>query len=310
MKDLKAIRADIQQCSDMTETLYTRLGEIFPSLLSLVSDTDPSSSLSALKDILADLIYGLSSTGDDNEDFLDGFNTRNEALFKDLAERMKSLDSIHERLEAIRNNSEELELISLNAMVISIKSGEKGRAFSCITENLKRLSAAMISLSNELMLEEKKLLEKNAALEKSFTVSRSQYDGVTKNHTVSLKESVLPALDHAYEDIASLEGNAGNTLSPIRQAMSGIQLQDIIRQSIDQVLLATKEIMPFDAQKSTEDQLDRISVDVQLLEICEKIIDDVQANVMKSVSVFSENWESVHRILDDVEQQRRNFLSS
>ena len=100
---------------------------------------------------------------------------------------MTALDSIHARLEDIRNNSEELELISLNAMVISIKSGDKGRAFSCITENLKRLSASMISLSNELMLEEKKLLEKNTILEKSFAASRSRYDGITHSHAVSCR---------------------------------------------------------------------------------------------------------------------------
>lgn len=310
MKDLITIRNDIQQCSDKTEILYTRLGEIFPSLLSIVADTDPSSSLASLREVLTSIRNGLNVSGDGSDDFLGGFNERNTALFGKLADKMTALDSIHARLEDIRNNSEELELISLNAMVISIKSGDKGRAFSCITENLKRLSASMISLSNELMLEEKKLLEKNTILEKSFAASRSRYDGITHSHAVSLQETVLPALDSAGEDLAALEGKAGQTISPIRQAMTGIQLQDIIRQSIDQVLLATKEIVPLDDQISTEDQLDRIVVDIQLLEICEKIIDDVHANVMKSVSVFSENWYLVHHILDEVEQQRRKFLSS
>lgn len=310
MKDLITIRNDIQQCSDKTEILYTRLGEIFPSLLSIVADTDPSSSLASLREVLTSIRNGLNVSGDGSDDFLGGFNERNTALFGKLADKMTALDSIHARLEDIRNNSEELELISLNAMVISIKSGDKGRAFSCITDNLKRLSASMISLSNELMLEEKKLLEKNTILEKSFAASRSRYDGITHSHAVSLQETVLPALDSAGEDLAALEGKAGQTISPIRQAMTGIQLQDIIRQSIDQVLLATKEIVPLDEQISTEDQLDRIVVDIQLLEICEKIIDEVHANVMKSVSVFSENWDLVHHILDEVEQQRRKFLSS
>ena len=309
MKDLITIRNDIQQCSDKTEILYTRLGEIFPSLLSIVADTDPSSSLASLREVLTSIRNGLNVSGDGSDDFLGGFNERNTALFGKLADKMTALDSIHARLEDIRNNSEELELISLNAMVISIKSGDKGRAFSCITENLKRLSASMISLSNELMLEEK-TAGKNTILEKSFAASRSRYDGITHSHAVSLQETVLPALDSAGEDLAALEGKAGQTISPIRQAMTGIQLQDIIRQSIDQVLLATKEIVPLDEQISTEDQLDRIVVDIQLLEICEKIIDEVHANVMKSVSVFSENWDLVHHILDEVEQQRRKFLSS
>ena len=56
-----------------------------------------------------------------------------------------------------------MELIALNAMVVSIKSGEKGRAFSCITENLQRLSTDMIKLSGKLTYEENILLAKEKA---------------------------------------------------------------------------------------------------------------------------------------------------
>ena len=60
MKDLITIRNDIQQCSDKTEILYTRLGEIFPSLLSIVADTDPSSSLASLREVLTSIRNGLN----------------------------------------------------------------------------------------------------------------------------------------------------------------------------------------------------------------------------------------------------------
>lgn len=307
---LDRIRTEIQRCSESTEGVYTRLGEIFPSLLAIVSDTDPESSLPALKDLVARIRDGLSSTGDDATDFFDGFNDRNARLFTELSERMNSLDGIHERLEAIRANSEELELISLNAMVISIKSGENGRAFSCITENLKRLSASMISLSNELMVEEKKLLEKNAGLERSFSVARERREQVDREKAVSVQETILPAMNSAWEDLTIIEEKAGTAVRPIRQAMNGIQLQDIVRQSIDQVILAIQEIVPLDTQTDTEDQLDRISVDIQLLELCGRIIDDVHANVLKSIAIFSENWESVNGVLDEVELLRKRYIAT
>lgn len=309
--ELTTIRSEITRCSDLTETVYTRLGEIFPSLLSIVSDSDPEASIPSLRELLSRIRTILSSAGDDSNDFFSSFNARNSRLFSSLAERMKALEGIHTRLEQIRTNSEELELISLNAMVISIKSGEKGRAFSCITENLKRLSASMISLSNELMLEEKKLLEKNSGLERSVSSARSRREEADREQEVSIGKTIVPAVERAWNDLNALDDKAGTTVRPIRQAMTGIQLQDIVRQSIDQVLLATEEIAALDTRSGAMDeQLDRISVDIQLLEICEKIIEDVHAHVHQSIAVFSENWQTVHGILDAVEELRKGFLST
>lgn len=308
--ELANIRAEISRCSELTEVVYTRLGSIFPSLLSIVSENDPSASLPSLRELLSRIKESFAEGSGDTTDYFDALTRRNTRLFSELAVHMKALNDIHTRLEAIRSNSEELELISLNAMVISIKSGEKGRAFSCITENLKRLSASMITLSNELMLEEKKLIRKNTDLEQSFTETGSRRDEVLLERKVSLRESIFPVLTGAWDDLKQLDETASTTVRPIRQAMNGIQLQDIVRQSIDQVLLATGEILPPEEQSGTEEQLDRISVDVQLLEICERIINDVHANVEKSVTIFTENWEEVHRILDTVEDLRRGFLAT
>lgn len=307
--NIDKIRSEIQQCSERTETIYTRLGDIFPSLLAIVHDTDPSSSLSALEDLLGRIQQGLTVAGDDEAGFFIGYNERNTQLFTELGDRMKALSGVHEHLEVIRRNSEDLELISLNAMVISIKSGEKGRAFSCITENLKLLSASMISLSNELMLEEKKLLKKNDDLENSFSVITASMHDVSGTKGVSVTEHILPVMDTAAQDLKKLSEKADTTTRPIRQAMTGIQLQDIVRQSIDQVLLVTKEILPVDEGSSTEEQLDRISFNLQVMEICEKVIHDVHANVLASIKIFTENWETVHQVLNEVESLRKNFLS-
>ncbi len=308
---LATIRSEITRCSDLTETVYTRLGDIFPSLLSIVGNSDPEASIPSLRELLSRIREILATAGEEGNDFFAAFNARNVRLFSNLAERMKALDGIHTRLEQIRTNSEELELISLNAMVISIKSGEKGRAFSCITENLKRLSASMISLSNELMIEEKKLIDKNTGLERSVSSAQSRREQVAQERAVSVTGTIVPVVDSAWNDLNILDDTAGTTVKPIRQAMTGIQMQDIVRQSIDQVLLATEEIAALDTSSGTvEEQLDRISVDVQLLDLCERIIDDVHAHITSSITTFSDNWQSVHDILDSVEQLRKSFLAT
>ena len=52
----------------------------------------------------------------------------------------------------IKEGSIEMELISLNAMTVALKSGTAGKAFSFITDELKKLSAQTIKLTDQLTI--------------------------------------------------------------------------------------------------------------------------------------------------------------
>ena len=306
--DIRQIQDTIQRCSADTERIYTRLGTCFPSLLAISTQND-TSSLPALDAIFRNLSGGFSHYTQDEVRYFETYNAKNSSLFSSLNEKMGALDRINERVSAIRTDSEELEIISLNAMVISIKSGEKGRAFSCITENLKRLSAQMISLSNALILDERKLVEKNEALKASFSVVIEAQKHVLDSRVTGDGSQIVPVIDEASGALSGMEAQAASVSSPIQESMSGIQLQDIIRQSIDQIHLALAELSSADAV-STEERLDQLSFDIELLSICLRITHDIKGNLDASLQTFSGNWKKVHDILDEVEKSRVEFISS
>lgn len=305
--DIRQIQESMQQCSGETERIYTRMGTCFPSLLSITKD-GTSASLPALKRLFTSLSEGFSGHSNDEVRFFEAYNRKNESLFSSLNEKMDSLGGINERVGAIRTDSEELEIISLNAMVISIKSGEKGRAFSCITENLKSLSARMIALSNELILDEKRLLERNETLKESFQAVLSAQKNVLDTHAADSESDIAPVLSEASLSLGRMIENALEVSAPILEAMSGIQLQDIIRQSIDQILLALPELQGPTDEGSVEERLDRLTLDADLLDICLRISGDVLSNLDSSLSTFSSNWTRVHEILDSVERSRVDFI--
>lgn len=309
MMDITEIRDEMQRCSSSTEQVFTKLARSFPALLSVGAETGDSASLPALEGLLSGLTDGFSSGRQDELDFFREYDERNSALFDTLNERMSALDRIHERVMAIRADSEELELISLNAMVISIKSGDKGRAFSCITENLKRLSAQMITLSNNLMRAERKLLDRNEEFKQAFSSATDAHDGAVRKEDAAADVAILPVLASASDALASMKETAALVKAPIREAMAGIQLQDIVRQSIDQIILALKEVNLPDRGLSIEESLDRVSVNCELLEISSKIASDIEKNLEASIGIFTSNWDEVHRILDEVEGLRTSFLS-
>lgn len=307
--DIGRIQDNIRGCSSDTEGIYTRIASCFPALLSINTQED-SSSLPATKTLLDSISGGFSEYRQDEVSFFEIYNAKNVKLFTALNERMGALDRITERVSAIRSDSEELEIISLNAMVISIKSGEKGRAFSCITENLKKLSAGMISLSNELIQEERELLGKNESLKKSFSAVLDAQKEAVSACALRRTVDIGPTISEASGVLDRMTANAAKVSAPIQDAMAGVQLQDIIRQSVDQIILVLPEICTIPEGISNEERLDRLSLNAQLLDIAINIMRDVNANLELSLQTFSTNWKQVHEILDAVEDQRRAFIGN
>ena len=76
---------------------------------------------------------------------------RNIELVNSFSSRMEVLQAMNSLIQKIKDESSEMELISLNAMVVSIKSGKEGQAFSYITSNLKQLSLRLIAQSDALI---------------------------------------------------------------------------------------------------------------------------------------------------------------
>jgi len=317
--DISQIRESIKGCSSETERIFTRMGNCFPTLLSITSATNAtvsksstadSSSLQLLSSVFKNLSDGLANYNPEEVGFFEKYNNKNTQLFSSLNEKMVALDRVNERVSAIRLDSEELEIISLNAMVISIKSGEKGRAFSCITENLRRLSATMISLSNALIIDEKKLIEKNDELKVSFADVVELQKKVLESHISEENFRILPILAEASKSLDLIGLQAKDVFAPIQEAMSGIQLQDIIRQSIDQIILALAEVNPLKTPGTLEEKLDQVILDIELIDICHKITSDITKDLDNSIRSFSDNWKKVHEILDAVEKTRLVFISA
>ena len=92
-----------------------------------------------------------------NRQIINNFSKRNRELVASSSESMNILKNMNDIIVKIKDESNEMELISLNAMVVSIKSGQKGQAFSYITSNLKELSLKLISQADTLITNEQNI---------------------------------------------------------------------------------------------------------------------------------------------------------
>ena len=143
----------LEETSAKIEDMFLSLADKFSALLNKKGGTSLEELISALNELKES-----NDKASEKEDALfNGFDKHYSALYTNLNQKIEDLNELDTMVKEIKNDSEEMELITLNAMVISIKSGEKGLAFSCITENLKRLSNQMLQYANHLLTEEDEL---------------------------------------------------------------------------------------------------------------------------------------------------------
>ena len=299
------IRTKIKDYSSQIERNFMLLSDKFPTLLNKQGGT----SLEELRDVLTKIGEGNTASNSKEKDLFSGYSNKYNSLFEQLNQRIQDLEEVNSHVKDIKSDSEEMELIALNAMVISIKSGEKGRAFSAITENLKRLSTDMILYSNNLISEEKRLLESITSVKQIFggiVDSQKQLSALGDKGSSGIQD----LLSNAASPLEEMRSAVASVYKPIQTAMEGIQHQDIIRQALDHVQLYMDQIIDDTySDDGTDKDLDTVTFNITVLQLCQKIISNIESSLSRCTGIFRDNWSSVSTILDSVEHQRTSYIN-
>lgn len=301
------IRAKIKDYSSQIEKNFMLLSDKFPTLLNKQGGT----SLEEIRDVLTKLGDGNSVESEKEKNMLSGYGSKYSSLFDELNQRIKDLEEVNSHVKDIKSDSEEMELIALNAMVISIKSGEKGRAFSAITENLKRLSTDMILYSNNLISEEKQLLDSITSVQQIFggiVDSQKQLSSLGSNGASGISNLI----EKASQPLDEMKALTDSVYKPIQAAMEGIQQQDIIRQALDHVQLYLEQVVDTEeiSSQASDQDLDNITFNITVLQLCERILNNVESALQKSETIFKNNWNNVTSILESVERQKNSYMAN
>ena len=145
----------LQTVSTETGKEFLTLSNAFPVLIREIDEKGSSATqLEDFERIIKELHSAIERQGvllEKNRNFLNDFKTKNNNLFKGISDKVNLLDAIQDIILGIKDESENMEVISLNAMVVSIRSGKEGQAFSYITSNLKTSSKRLIKQSDALI---------------------------------------------------------------------------------------------------------------------------------------------------------------
>ncbi len=315
----ETILGNLKEISDESGRDFFDLSSNFPVLVSELnfikstedSDVFDNPKLAKFKQVqnsLTSIIQKQTEIVEQNRQVAANFKNRNTELVESFTKRMELLASMNELIQRIKDESSEMELISLNAMVVSIKSGKEGQAFSYITSNLKTLSLRLIAQSDALIDNEKSIKENITMLERTIS-DVERISGKTDDDSGE-NISIGEALETIMEELAGMLEKASSVRQPILKAMECIQMQDIIRQSLDDVILTLSKIKEINSRAADEEKLDQCCFNEQLAKVSITLLESINGKLKNSIDVFKQNRDTIDGILSGVERQRQKFINS
>ena len=296
---------------------FLELSKNFPVMLrELDSITNRNSSamvslrmFSSIQNQLTTIIESQQQLLTENRKFLAEVREKNNSLFKHFSEKMHLLDTIQDIISGIKDGSQEMEVISLNAMVVSIKSGKAGQAFSYITSNLKHMSLRLISQSEQLIENGKEVQEALQILKNEIAkVNNLNQNSSAESYDSS--SSMIKAIEGISEKLSSMLESSKQVKAPVVKAMEGIQMQDIIRQSLDDVLIAVQKLSMPSVSLSPEEKLYAYNANEKLSTLCIRCLTKIREKLDDSIKVFSTNREIAAGILSEIDKTKDTFVNN
>jgi hypothetical protein len=314
-KRVSGLIEETERIEGESERVYLELGRLFPKLASemTLSADNAEHSLSGFNSLVAEGRNGMDTTAmrsfaRDSSAYFRGLHDGDSSFLATVNEGIERLGSLGETIARVRSDSEEMEIISLNAMTVALKSGSEGKAFSVITDELKRLSGRTIALTEEVTARGRALLESFAKLRSSLgeldefqSGFFSDLDATLSGGYASIESSVV----EAGRFFGELLARARTVREPVTRVMQEIQHQDIVRQSLQHVGISLEE-----ARAAPADDAEGLAFIGAVAELSESLVDDVIQKLDASAVVFGEDMAAVRAIVAACERERSGFLVS
>ncbi len=314
--DTREIYKQLKYISDESEREFLELSNTFPVLIQEIDATGNNGRSNAafeefrlIQDELQQLLKQQEALLMKNLEFLNSIQSKNTELFTNFSNNMHLLDDVQKIILGIKDGSEEMEVISLNAMVVSIHSGKAGQAFSYITSNLKEMSLRLITQSDTLVTCRTNIQESLSELQNQIQATDNLNKDSERKITDS-NEGMLEASNRISDKLGNILERAAEVRMPIIKAMEGIQMQDIIRQSLDDVLIAIGKIVEPQETATPKEQLEQYTVNTKLATLCSRCLVHIQQKLDDSIQVFTQNQQTANEMLSDINSTVESFTNT
>ncbi|WP_319416213.1 methyl-accepting chemotaxis protein [Marispirochaeta aestuarii] len=310
---------------ETTEAVYTHIAEEYPKMLqefdSGFTDADRQISLIAAEggnglDALHMIMDNTKGCIQQTHSSFSSLSSSDNSLLDMLKQSIKRLDTLEELIAAITFNTEEMELISLNAMVVALKAGQEGGGFSHVTDELRRISAKTISEAKNLTTEGKQIQSYFEEVQRTADMITQEQDRIFYSFgdkLFSYFSTIEERLTRIVNFFKTLRTRADDIRQPLIRMMEAVQTQDIIRQTVDQISITLDKIQSIDDSHNGNGRedwlLDELTFLEQVANLGSYLLENIAAAITENSETFVSSIEEVKKAVETIEHERDIFIS-
>ena len=311
------ILESIEGVSRNTETVYLGMGDTYPVLIreldASLGDNPSGQGSAAAQAALAAIINDTLRIIGEHQEHFSRSHLAIKSMLDALDQELRELEKLDQSVLEIREDSILMEVASLNAMVIAIKAGEAGRAFSCITTELKQLSNQTMDLTDQISRGAQTLTayfkELKAALQVMIAAETADFAGFLET-VRQLFEGMDAGSLELLRGIRTLQAQSELIKQPLVKIMVEIQNQDRIRQSIDHVRHSLQEFQAEQTNAQPVEQLEELFFLENLPELSSMVLDEISSQISQNRVTFHDCLGQALAKINDLEAQRQEFLTN
>ncbi|MFZ4617681.1 MAG: hypothetical protein ACOYM2_15980, partial [Rectinemataceae bacterium] len=323
LNDLEArIRSLIDSVKDIGgagEDVYLGMGRLFPAMMAeadrscLVGEQGLTGfeGKNAQRDGRS--LDEMSSFAIESCSFFKKLHDHDEAFLDRINESIEKLSALDGLIQGVRSDSEEMEIISLNAMTVALKSGSAGKAFSVITDELKRLSSQTIILTETITGRGTSLLEFFGRLRDTLLELdqfQDQFFGELEQGLSASFSSHRSDLAETRNFLSGLLVEAREVKEPLQAILEEIGNHELFYRSLAHVASSLAEAQTLSSSGTTgdhaivDDQLPYCASVARLsANLLTRIIDELET----SAEVFQGGINGVDVRISGIEERRARF---
>jgi methyl-accepting chemotaxis protein len=310
------ISAELVNIVDSLGEIFLNIADRYPRMLGdLETKTSELKKSDQRDDVchnLEDLVKEIQEVVDKQGLLLTQMLEKDSLFLDNMASELETLKSLDSEIDSIEDDSAELELISLNAMVTALKAGKNGGAFPYITEELQKVS-------KESALQSKRLKTKGGELNQYFMqiVDSMNTDKSSMTDSInSIEKSFKQLLEVSSQYqrmsssvLSSINSNSRSLKEPVHQIISEVQKHDIVRQSVDHIILSLDHVEA-DTPESNEEKLESLSYESRVYGFCFDILEDIRTELMGTFQLFRSKAEELKEVVDYLKDTGRRLSES
>ena len=217
------------------------------------------------------------------------------------------LNNMHEPIERIITAAEQMELLALNAMVVAIQAGNKGGGFTCITDGFQKNARTAFSLAGNLNNQRSVVSDQFDKLKQESSEVLEMQKKIAADIKRSLLNdfSALKTAIHSAVGFLEIVYNEAQQLKPaVNSVFEGLQNQDIIRQSMDHMLMSLEELDNIRYENKSDES---VYLKKKLYDLCVFVLDEVIKQLSGDENTLKENTEKMISLLTNLEDKKEAF---